>query len=132
MTGESEWATGSPITARRRVLALISTRELFDDPLHRGFDQRLELDAGVAVHLEVAAEGIADLGLVAFAAGVLAEHEHLPFPAKLVHASPVMPGHGEDEVGMLEEIEAEQPRPVRREGEPALEADQDGPVVHRR
>src|SRR5437899_10509361 len=52
--GESEWATGSPITASRRVLALTSTRELFDDALHRRLQERLELDAGVAIHVEVA------------------------------------------------------------------------------
>src|SRR2546422_5463941 len=67
--GESEWATGSPITASRRVLALTSTRELFDDALHRRLQERLELDAGVAIHVEVAAEGVAHLGLVPLTAG---------------------------------------------------------------
>src|SRR3989449_817238 len=56
MEGESEWATGSPITASRRVLALTSTRELLGDAVHRGLEQRLELGAGVAVDIEVAAE----------------------------------------------------------------------------
>src|SRR5439155_416983 len=60
MEGESEWETGSPITASSRVLALTSTRELFDDALHRGLQQRLELGAGVAIHIQVATEGVAD------------------------------------------------------------------------
>src|SRR5205807_2166620 len=54
ITGESEWATGSPSTTSRRVSALTSTRELFDDALHRRLDESLELGAGVAVHVQVA------------------------------------------------------------------------------
>src|SRR5256886_9933563 len=91
MEGDSEWATGSPITASRRVLALTSTRELFDDALHRGLEERLELAAGVAIHIEVAAEGVAHLGVVSLAAGVLPEHEHVTLAAQLVHARPVVP-----------------------------------------
>src|SRR5256884_247835 len=78
--GESEWATGSPITASRRVLALTSTRELFDDALHRRLQERLELDAGVAIHVEVAAERVAHLGLVPLTAGILTQHEYVTSP----------------------------------------------------
>src|SRR5438094_2929359 len=119
MTGDSEWATGSPITASRRVLALTSTRELFDDPIHRRLDERLEFGACVAVHAEVAAERVAHLGLVTLAAGVLPEHEDVPFTAQLVDARPVMARHGEDEVGRLHQLAREQPRAGSRETEPA-------------
>src|SRR5205823_3389378 len=62
MMGDSEWVTGSPSTACSRVLALTSTaRKLFDDPPHRRVDKGLELDAGVAVDLEVASERVAHL-----------------------------------------------------------------------
>src|SRR3989440_1877599 len=56
-----------PISASKRVLALTSTRELFGDAIHRALEQRFELGAGVAVNVEVPAEGIAHLGLVPLA-----------------------------------------------------------------
>src|SRR6266699_3257092 len=121
MEGESEWATGSPITASRRVLALTSTRELFDDALYRGLEQRFELGAGVAVDIEVAAEGVAHLGLVPLAAGVLPQHEHVTLAAQLVHARSVVPRHGEDPVGAVDQLARQEPRPVARQVEPALE-----------
>src|SRR2546422_6699552 len=122
MEGESEWATGSPRTASRRVLALTSTRELFDDALHRRLEERLELDARVAIHVEVAAEGVAHLGVVPLTAGVLAEHEHVTFAAQLVDARPVVPRHGEDQVGAVDELARQEPGPVAREIEPALQS----------
>src|SRR5436189_58021 len=132
MEGESEWETGSPITASSRVLALTSTRELFDDALHRGLQQRLELGAGVAIHIQVATEGVADLGVVSLAAGVLTEHEHVTLPAQLVHPRPVVPRHGEDQVGAVDELARQQPRSAAREIEPALEAHEIRPFGHRR
>src|ERR1041385_7856508 len=122
MEGESEWATGSPTTASRRVLALTSTRKLFDDALHRGLEERLELDARVAIHVEVAAERVAPLGLVPLTAGVLAEHEHVTFAAQLVHARPVVPRHSEDQVGAVDQLARQESRPVAREIEPTLES----------
>src|SRR2546430_23347 len=96
ITGESEWATGSPSTTSRRVSALTSTRELFDDALHRRLDESLELGACVAVHVQVAAERIAHFRLVALPSRVLAQHEHATLAAELVHARAVVPRHGED------------------------------------
>src|SRR3989442_6865849 len=101
MPGDGEWATGSLIPASRRVLALPSTRELFDDPIHRRLDERLEFGACVAVHAEVAAERVAHLGLVTLAAGVLAEHEDQPFTSQLIEAGPVMARHSKEHVGRL-------------------------------
>src|SRR2546428_695294 len=131
MTGDSEWVTGSPITASRRVFALTSTRALLDDPIHRRLDERLEFGACVAVHAEVAAERVAHLGLVTLAAGVLPEHEDVPFTAQLVDAGPVMARHGEDEVGRLHQLAREQPRAVSREIEPALQPDEVRALGHR-
>src|SRR5256886_3003159 len=120
--GESEWATGSPITASRRVLALTSTRKLFDDALHRRLQERLELDARVAIHVEVAAERVAHLGLVPLTAGILTQHEHVTFAAQLVHARAVVPRHGEDQVGAVDQLARQEPGPVAREIEPPLES----------
>src|SRR5437763_3777437 len=123
MAGDSEWVTGSPITASSRVLALISTAgKLFHDPLHRGVDQGFELDAGVAVDLEVAPERVAHLRGVALAPGVLAQHKDVALAAQLVHAGAVMARHGEDEIRLLDQLACEQPGAVRREVEPALQA----------
>src|SRR6266446_2135433 len=132
MEGESEWATGSPITASRRVLALTSTRELFGDAIHGRLEERLELDTRVAIHVEVTAEGVAHLGLVALAAGVLSQHEHMTLAAQLVHARPVVPRHGQDEVGVVDELARQEPRPVARQIEPALEAHEVGSLGDRR
>src|SRR5713101_7719897 len=120
MQGEREWATGSPRMARRRVLAPISTLTLLHQALDHGGNQGLQLGAGVAVDIEVAAEGVAHLGLVALAPSVLAEHEHPPFPTQLVHPRAVVAGHGEDQVGLLHQLAGEQPRAVSREVEAAL------------
>src|SRR5213595_1698774 len=122
MEGESEWETGSPITASSRVLALTSTRELFDDALHRGLQQRLELGAGVAIHIEVAAERVAHLGLVPLTAGILTQHEYVTFAAQLVHPRAVVPGHGEDQLGTVHQLARQEPGPVAREIEPPLES----------
>src|SRR2546426_943545 len=122
MAGERECVTGSPITASRRVLALISTaRELFHDALHRRVDQTLQLGAGVAVHLEVASERIAHLGVVAFAPRVLPEHEDLALTSQLVHPRPVMARHSEDEVRRIDQLSGEQACPMGREIEAALQ-----------
>src|SRR5439155_173086 len=94
--------------------------------------QRLELGAGVAIHIQVATEGVADLGVVSLAAGVLTEHEHVTLPAQLVHPRPVVPRHGEDQVGAVDELARQQPRSVAREIEPALEAHEIRPFGHRR
>src|SRR5216117_2337295 len=75
IAGESEWATGSPMTISNRVLALISTLALGHEPVGDGSREGLELLAGVAVDAEVAAEGVAHL--VAAAARVFAQDEYL-------------------------------------------------------
>src|SRR6059036_3175243 len=129
--GESEWATGSPITASRRVLALTSTRELFGDALHGRLEERLELDARVAVHVEIAAKRIAHFGLVPLAAGVLAQYGDVTLAAQLVHARPVVPRHGEDQVRAVDQLARQEPRPMAREIEPALEPHEIGSLGHR-
>src|SRR5207302_4726394 len=122
MMGDSEWVTGSPITASSRVLALISAaRKLFDDPLHRRVDKGLERDAGVAVDLEVASERVAHLCGVALAPGVLAQHEDMALAAQLVDAGAMMAGHGQDEIRLVDQLPREQTGAVRREVEPALQ-----------
>src|SRR5436189_1835691 len=95
MAGETECATGSPMTASRRVLALTSTRELFADATDRYLYECLELGARVAVNIEVTAEGIAHLGLVALPARILAQHEDTTLPAQLVHPGAVVARHRE-------------------------------------
>src|SRR5690242_3956522 len=124
MTGDSEWATGSPSTTSRRVLALTSTRELFDDALDRREDEAFQLGAGVAVDVEIAAERVAHFGLVALAAGILAQHEHAALAPELVHPGPVVARHGEDQVGALDQLAGQQPGTVARQVEPAFEADE--------
>src|SRR5437660_1861889 len=84
-------------------------------------DQTFQLDAGLAIHVEVAAEGVAHLGLVALASGVFAEHEDAPFAAELVDARAVMAGHGEDQVGLLDQLPRQEPGAVTREIESPLE-----------
>src|SRR5438094_9147686 len=96
--------TGSPSTASCRVLALVSTaRDLFHDPLHCGVEQGFELGARVAVDLEVTSERVAHFGLVALAARVLPEHEHVALPAELVHPRPVVARHGADELRVVDQ-----------------------------
>src|SRR5260370_19061751 len=120
MLGEREWPTGSPRMTRSRVLAPISMLPFLHEALDYGRDQGLKLGAGVAVDVEVAAEGVAHLGLVAFAAPVLPQHEHPPLPADLIHARAVVTGHGEAEIGFLHQLTGEQPRAAPRDVKPAL------------
>src|SRR5438552_8787438 len=122
IAGESEWATGSPMTVRRRVLALISTLALSGEPVgHRG-RKGLEFLAGVAVDAEVAAKRIADL--IPAAARVFAQHEHLALAAQLVDACAMMPGHRENQVGALDQLARQQTRAMPREIEAPLQADE--------
>src|SRR6266705_5513989 len=121
MAGESEWATGSPRTANSRVLAPISTLPLPRQPLGDGRAQRLELGAGIAIDVEVAAERVAHFRFLAFAPGVLAQHEHAALAAQLLDARPMMPRHREHQVGALHQLAREQPRAVPRKVESALE-----------
>src|SRR3954470_8942687 len=58
MAGEREWATGSPMTTSRRVLALISTFAFGGQPFRHSGGEGLELLTGVAVHIEIAAERV--------------------------------------------------------------------------
>src|SRR5207248_9909581 len=128
ITGESECATGSPSTPSRRVSALTSTRELFDDALHGRLDESLELGTGVAVHVQVAAERIADFRLVSLSSGVLAQHEHATLAAQLVHPRPVAPCLGEDQVGAFDELARPEPRGLAGAIAPAAEPAQVGPL----
>src|SRR5262249_37292423 len=57
MSGESEWATGSPSTTSNRVLALTLTLRLGREAVCDRCDQTLQLTDGVPIHVEVAAEG---------------------------------------------------------------------------
>src|SRR2546425_9004847 len=77
--------------------------------------------SGVAVHVQVAAEGVAYLRLLAVAPGVFPQHEHASLAAQLVHARAVVACHREDQVGPFDELARQQPRPVSREVEPPLE-----------
>src|SRR6266550_8400503 len=129
--GERECSTGSPSTANRRVLALISTAGFRDDAIHRGGDEGGELGRGVAIHLEVAPEGVADLGGVAAAARVLAQHEHAAFAPQLVHPGAVVARHRKDEIGLLHDVAREQPGAMAGEIESLLEADEVGTLRHR-
>src|SRR5216117_959741 len=97
MAGESEWATGSPMTVRRRVLALISTLALGGEAAGDRRREGLELLARVAIDAEVAAKRIADL--VPAASGVFAQHEDLAFSAQLVERADLI-------LTMAREIEA--------------------------
>src|ERR1043165_9458134 len=94
IAGEREWATGSPMTVSRRVLALISTLALGGEAVGHGSDERLELLAGIAIDAQVAAERVADL--VTSLSGVFAEDEHSALTAELVLGE--YAGKGGDEV----------------------------------
>src|SRR6185295_16520803 len=126
IAGERECATGSPMMARSRVLAPISTLSLGGQALCRVPHERLELDARVAVDLEIAAERVADLGVIPVAPGVLAEHEDATLAAQLVHPGAVVARHREDQVGLLDELARQQAGAVRREIETALQAHEVG------
>src|SRR5712671_5902269 len=94
IAGEREWATGSPMTVSKRVLALISTLALSSETIGHGGGECLELLAGIAVHAEIAAKGVAHL--VTASARVLAQHEDPALAAQLVYARAMMAGHRED------------------------------------
>src|SRR5204863_5028487 len=122
MAGEREWATGSPMTVSKRVLALISTLALSREPVGNGGREALQLLAGVAIDAEIAAEGVAHL--VAALAGVVAEDEHATFAAQLVHPRAVMACHRQNQVGVLDQLAGQQARAVPRQIEAALQADE--------
>src|SRR3954469_24516309 len=124
MVGEREWATGSPMTASTRVLALISTLALGGQAVGDRGREGLELLAGVAIDDQIAAERIADF--VAALARVLAKDPDLALAAKLVYARAVMAGHGEDQIGVLNQLARQEPRAVTGEIESAFQADQVG------
>src|SRR6266550_7557466 len=130
IAGESEWATGSPMTMSNRVLALISTLALGHEPVGDGSREGLELLAGVAVDAEVAAERVAHL--VAAAARVFAQDEYLALPAQLVHARAMMAGHREDQVRAFDQLAREQAGAMPRQVEPALEPHEVGAFGGRR
>src|SRR5438046_5011228 len=119
--------TSPPSTSNCRALALISTARFRDNAVHRGGHEGRELGGRVAVHIEVAPEGIAHLGSVAAAARVFAQHEYAPFPSQLVHAGAVVAGHREDEIRLLHDVAGEQPGAMAGEVEALLEADEVGP-----
>src|SRR5712691_8733682 len=102
MAGEREWATGSPMTVSKRVLALISTLALSRESIGYRGRESLELLAGVAVDAEIAAKGIAHL--VAAPPRVLAQHEDSTLAAQLVHARAMMSRHGQDQIGALDQL----------------------------
>src|SRR5260221_8582662 len=112
IAGGRDWATASPLMVSSRVLAPISTLSFGGQALRRGPYERFELHTGVTVHLEVAAERIADLGLVPLAARVLAEHEDATLTAQLVHASAMMTCHREDQLRRLDQVAREEPGTV--------------------
>src|SRR2546427_191547 len=122
IAGEREWATGSPMTVRSRVLALISTLALRGEAVGHGARQGLELLAGVAIDAEVAAKRIADL--IRAPARVFAQHEHLSPAAQLVDACAMMPGHCEDQIGAVDQLAREQARAMPREVEAPFQADE--------
>src|SRR5258708_9420254 len=103
---------GAQFSTSRRVLALTSTRELFYDTLHGRLQERLELDAGVAIHVEVSAEGVAHLGLVPLTAGILAQPDHVTFAAHLAHARSVVPRAREVPVVALDHLPRQAPLPA--------------------
>src|SRR5262245_1554684 len=121
IAGDSEWVTGSPMTTRRRVLAPISTFAFGSQPVRDGRGEGLELLAGVAIDIQVAAERIAHF--IAAPAGVLAEDEDAAFPTELVDAGSVMTGHRENKGGVLHQLAGEQAGAMTREIEPALKSD---------
>src|SRR5260370_16895798 len=101
MLGEREWPTGSPRMTKSRVLAPISMLPFLHEALDYGRDQGLKLGAGVAVDVEVAAEGVAHLGLVAFAAPLLPHHQHPPPPPHLTPPPPLPTGHAHHDLPSL-------------------------------
>jgi hypothetical protein len=91
-------------------------------PFRHSGREGLELLARVAVHIEIAAERVAHF--IAPAARVLAEHEDAPFPTQLVHAGAMMPRHGQNQIGLLDELAGEETRAMSGEIQTALETDE--------
>src|SRR6266540_4327083 len=98
MAGESEWRTGSPTMASTRLVAPTGITELAHQPFDGRSNQGLQLIVRLAIQFQVSAERVAHLGLRPGAAGVLTQYVGPPLASKLMHPSPVMPGHGEDDV----------------------------------
>src|SRR5258706_16484872 len=115
MTGESECFTGSPTMARTRLVAATRVTQLALQALDRGADQCLKLRVSRPIELEVSAKRVADLGLGAGAAGVLAENMGAAFTSQLVHPGPMMPCHGEDQLRLLHHVPGQQPRAMTGE-----------------
>src|SRR6266576_4653497 len=129
IAGESEWATGSPMTVNSRVLALISTLALGGEPVRHGSGEALELLTGITVDAQIAAKRIADF--VVAPAGVFAQDEHVSLTAQLVDAGAMMSRHGENQIRLLDQLAREQPGPVPGEIEAAFESDQIRPFRRR-
>src|SRR6266545_5977378 len=129
IAGESEWATGSPMTVNSRVLALISTLALGGEPVGHGSGEPLELLTGITVDAQIAAKRIADF--VVAPAGVFAQDEHASLAAQLVDAGAVMSRHRENQIRLLDQLAREQPGPVPGEIEAAFEPDQIRPFRRR-
>src|SRR5262245_6589377 len=113
IAGDSEWATGSPMTVSKRVLALISTLALSGQAVGDRLRECFELLSRIAIDREVAAERVADF--VAALAGVFAEHEHLTVAPQLVHPRAMVARHRENQVRLLDQLAREQARAVPRE-----------------
>src|SRR5688500_9193306 len=95
IAGESEWETGSPRTAKTRVLPLI-TGALRRKARGRAGRELGELRVGLAVLVQVAAERVGDFGVSAGPAGELTEQVDAPCAAKIGDARGVVSRHGED------------------------------------
>src|SRR3989442_2978034 len=104
MSGEREWATGSPRTTSRRVLAVTLTFRLGRESARHRRDQTFQFRDGIPVDIEVPTEGIPDFRLFPGASGVFPQHVHAAFAAQLVHPGAVMTGHREDEVGIFDQL----------------------------
>src|SRR2546428_541094 len=79
------------MTARTRVLALISTLTFGGESFGDGGREGFELLTSVAVHFEVSTEGITHF--VTTATDILAEDEYTPFAAQLVDPRAMVPRH---------------------------------------
>src|SRR5437773_10252635 len=118
MSGEREWATGSPRTTSRRVLALTLTLRLGREPVRDRRDQTFQFRDGIPVDIEVPTEGIADFRFLPGTSGVFPQHVHAAFAAQLVYPGAVMAGHRDDEVGIFDQLARQQAGAVSGEVEP--------------
>src|SRR5438477_3406556 len=118
------------MTARSRVLALISTLTFGGESFRDGGSERLELLAGIAVHFEVSTEGVTHF--VATATNVLAKDEHVSLAAQLIDARPMVASHRQNQIGLLDELPREQAGAMTGQIEPTLEADEIGAFGGRR